>query len=88
MTNTIFEKPRKEQSLIPNTIIERLFMSICDDEQMKTYMNKAQSSEPAIRASATAYASTKVERIFMYWRDSYIKQGGDLEYLTFKLWNK
>ncbi len=90
MNRVIYEKKNKhlDQSLIPNTIIERLFMSIADDEQMRIYIEKANSNTPAIRASATAYASSKIERIFMYFRDDYIKKGGDLEYLNFSLWRK
>lgn len=79
---------KREAPLIPNTIIERMFMSICTDEQMSVYLEKAQSDNPAIRASATAYASSKVERMFLYFRDSFIKEGGDLEFLSWKLWNK
>lgn len=79
---------KKETSLIPNTLIERMFMSICTDEQMSVYLEKANSENPAIRASATAYASSKVERMFMFFRDKYIREGGDLEYLGYKIWNK
>lgn len=90
MPTTIYDskKESSSSSLIPNTIIERMFMSICDDEQMKIYVEKAQSQEPAIRASATAYASAKVERTFQYFRDTFIKTGGDMEYLQFMLWRK
>lgn len=89
MAKVIYNRKETEEQfkpLIPNTIIERMFMSICTDEQMKTYITKAESPEPAIRAGATAYASAKVERIFSYWRDDFIRQGGDLDWLNFKLW--
>lgn len=85
---TVYSRKERETSLIPNSIIERLFMSVCDDEQMRVYMEKANSSNSAIRASATAYASSKVERVFMYWRDTYIKSGGNLEFLQFSLWKR
>lgn len=86
MSQTVFKN--EPAPLIPNTIIERMFLSICDDEQMQTYMSKAQSTNPAIRASATAYASSKIERMFQYWRDTFIKSGGDLEYLNWSLWKR
>jgi hypothetical protein len=87
MAKLIYQRSPKEESLIKNSIIERMFMSVCTDEQMQIYINKAQSTDPAIRASATFYASMKVERLFKHWRDEFIKQG-DLDYLNWKLWSK
>jgi len=87
------ESPREivvfeEKPLIKNSIVERMFMRIASDEWMKTYNEKATSDVPAIKASATAYASTKVERLFDYLTNSYEKQGGSLDELNSHLWNK
>lgn len=78
----------KNDSLIPNKQLEQMFMSICTDSQMQYFTKAAQSEDPTIRAGASAYASRVVYKTFMYWRDAFVKQGGDLEYLQFKLFER
>lgn len=83
-SKTIF----KETSLIPNKQLEQMFMSICTDEQMQYFTKAAQSDDPTVRAGASAYASRIVTTVFRYWRDAFIKNGGDLEYLNFMLFKR
>lgn len=86
MNKVIFKGRKvKEESLIPNSQLEQMFMSICTDEQMQEYTRLV---EKGLTHTASAYASHKVQRTFQYFRDTFIKNGGDLEYLQFKLWNK
>lgn len=75
----------KEESLIPNSQLEQMFMSICTDDQMQEYTKLI---EKGLTHTASAYASHKVQRTFQYFRDTFIKSGGDLEFLQFKLWHK
>lgn len=81
---TVYSR-KDDKSLIPNTQLEQMFMSICTDEQMQEYQKLIQKG---LIHTASAYASHKVQRTFQYFRDTFIKTGGDLEYLQFKLWNK
>ncbi len=82
---TIYQKKVKEQSLIPNTQLEQMFMRVCDDEQMQEYQRLIDKD---LIHTASAYASHRVMRTFNYWADSFIKNGGDMEYLQFMLWRK
>lgn len=85
MAQVIYRRKKKEvnQSLIPNTQLEQMFLSICDDSQMEEYTRLI---EKGLIHTASAYASQRVLRTFQYWRDSFIKNGGDLDYLQFMLW--
>jgi hypothetical protein len=83
MAKVIYSK--KESSLIPNSQLESMFLSICTDEQMQEYQKLI---EKELVATASAYASHKVTRTFQHLRDNFIKQGGDLEYLQYFLWRK
>lgn len=76
---------QKEKSLIPNAQLEQMFLLICTDSQMQEYNKLIENGHIAI---ASAYASHRVSKTFMYWRDEFIKNGGDLEYLQFKLYPK
>lgn len=75
----------KEQSLIPNAQLEQMFLSICTDEQMTEY-NKL--VDKRLIHTATAYASHKVQKTFQYFRDAFIKNGGDIDYLQYTLWKR
>lgn len=85
---TIYKKNPQDKPLIPNSIIEELFMMDATDEMMQVYTSKAQSSIPAVRASATAYASEKIRRIYKFRRDKCIREGEDTDYVQWRLWNK
>ena len=85
MAKTVFNKKDINASLIPNTQLEAMFLSIANDEQMKEFN---QLIEKGLVHTATAYASHKVNKTFQYLRDNFIRQGGDLEYLQFFLWRK
>ncbi len=88
MNKVIFEKKSNKhlkESLIPNGQLEQMFLSIASDEQMAEYTKLV---DKGLMGTATAYASHKVNRTFMYFRDSYIKNGGDLEFLQFSLWKR
>jgi len=82
MSKVIFSK-QKEKTLIPNSQIEQMFLSICTDEQMSEF-NKL--VEKGLIHTASAYASQRVLKTFQYWRDSFIKKGGELDYLQWMLY--
>lgn len=63
---------RREESLIPNTQIETMFMRICDDEEMKKYMELIEKGHISL---ATAYASNKVSKVFYMLVDQFDKYG-------------
>jgi hypothetical protein len=50
----------KETTLIPNTIVERMFLRIGNDQEVKQFVQLAEDST----ARATAYASRKVFPVF------------------------
>ena len=50
-----------DKSLIPNTQIEQMFLRICTDEQMATYINHVDCGRVNL---ATAYASRLVTKVF------------------------
>lgn len=83
MAKVIYQKPQKEKSLIPNSQLEQMFLLICTDSQMQEYTKLIENGHVAI---ASAYASHRVNKTFMHWRDEFIKAGGDLEFLQFKLY--
>lgn len=84
---TIYKK--KEQALIPNKIVERLFFALIEDPELRqVYMDKATSTNAAVRASATAYASAKVEKVVMYWKSNYTRTGYDMEYMNYMLFKR
>lgn len=79
-----FKEPHN-QSLIPNSQLENMFLSIADDEMTTEYRNLVNKG---LVGTATAYASHRVYKFFMYWRDNFIKQNGDLEYLAYMLYKR
>lgn len=85
MAKEIFNKKKHDSSAIPNKQIEQMFLSIASDDQMHEYNKLVDNGHIAI---ASAYASQRVFKTFNYWRDSFIKTGGDLEYLQFILWKR
>lgn len=76
---------KKEKALIPNSQLEQMFLLICSDSQMQEYTKLIENGHIAI---ASAYASHRVTKTFMFFRDEFIKNGGDLDYLQFKLYPK
>lgn len=50
-----------EKALIPNAQIEQMFLRICSDEQMKTYVKHVDEGRINL---ATAYASKTVTKKF------------------------
>lgn len=74
---------KREESLIPNSQLESMFLSIATDEQMQNYTTLIEKGQIH---TATAYASHRVKKIFMYFRDEYIRQGGELDWLAWKLY--
>lgn len=83
MSKTIFKKENK--SLIPNAQLESMFLSICNDKQMMEYNRLI---DKGLIHTASAYASHKVQKTFQYLRDSFIKNGGDMDYLQYFLWER
>lgn len=51
----------RDDSLIPNTQIESMFMRICDDDQMTKYIDLVEKGHVSL---ATAYASNLVYKAF------------------------
>ncbi len=51
----------RDDSLIPNSQIESMFMRVCDDDQMKQYMQLIDNGHISL---ATAYASNLVYKTF------------------------
>jgi hypothetical protein len=86
MPKIIFTNKNDEDiSSIPNKQIEQMFLSIADDSQMVEFNRLI---EKGLIHTASAYASQRVMRTFQYFRDTFIQQGGDLEYLQFMLYRK
>lgn len=83
MSKTIFKKT--DHQYIPNKQLEQMFLSIADDEMMKEYIKLV---EKGLTGTATAYASHKVFKVFMYFRDNFIKLNGDMGYLTYMLFRR
>ena len=50
-----------DKALIPNGLIEQMFLRMCNDDQMNIYVNHVNSGNIAL---ATAYASKLVARKF------------------------
>jgi hypothetical protein len=65
----------KEQTLIPNTIVERMFLRIANDAECKTFVNLAEDST----ARATAYASRKIFPVFDALVAGHERQTGEIE---------
>lgn len=51
----------REESLIPNSQIETMFLRICQDEQMQKYIDLIEKGHVSL---ATAYASNIVYKVF------------------------
>lgn len=86
MSKVIFRGRKvKEESFIPNTQLESMFLSIADDEMMTEYKRLIDKS---LTHTASAYASHKVQKVFQYLRDTFIKNNGDIEYLTYMLFRR
>lgn len=66
---------RREESLIPNTQIESMFMRVCKDEEMKEYVKLVDEGHISL---ATAYASNKVYKIFYNLVEEFEKFGRDV----------
>jgi len=69
---------RREDSLIPNTQIESMFMRICSDEEMAQYLKLVEQGHISL---ATAYASNSVYKLFYKLVEYYDRRGGNLEML-------
>ena len=68
-------KTRRDESLIPNSQIETMFLRIANDEQMKQYVELCEHGHQSL---ATAYASNAVFRLFFALVEKF---GGDIEEL-------
>ena len=75
-----FEDTRtREESLIPNSQIETMFLRISDDEQMQQYVKLVEAGHQSL---ATAYASNTVYRLFFKLVEKYEQNGGSVEELS------
>lgn len=74
----------KDKPLIKNSTLERLFLSVATDEQMRMYMHLLSDGTTA---RATAYVSRIVGTWFDYFRDE-ARKTQDLEYVAYKLFKK
>jgi len=72
------ETSRREESLIPNTQIESMFMRICTDDQMTKYTGLVEKGHISL---ATAYASNMVYKLFYKLVEKFEIDGGDIEQL-------
>lgn len=66
----------RNESSIPNSQIESMFMRVCTDEQMTKYMELIDKGHMPL---ATAYASNVVYKIFYYLVEDLDRRGGSIE---------
>lgn len=66
----------RNESMIPNTQIESMFLRICDDEQMHKYTDLVEKGHISL---ATAYASNLVYKVFYLLIDQSEKNGVTVE---------
>lgn len=69
----------KNDSLIPNSQIEEMFLRVANDEEVRRYMNLINSNFIAL---ATSYASSKITRVFFQLVDDYERSGKSLSSLS------
>lgn len=75
------ETTTRNESLIPNTQIESMFLRVANDHQMEKYTNLIEKGHISL---ATAYASNTVNKIFYALVERFENDGGDIETLKTK----
>lgn len=65
-----------EESLIPNTQIEAMFMRVCSDDQMSKYVSLVEREHISL---ATAYASNIINTLWYPLVKFYEENGGSIE---------
>lgn len=70
------ESSKREESLIPNSQIEIMFMRVCNDSQMKNYTDLIEKGHVSL---ATAYASNMVYKVFYALVENLEKYGLTVE---------
>lgn len=72
-----FEESRnREESLIPNSQIETMFLRIATDDQMVKYVKFVDEGHQSL---ATAYASARVFELFFPLVEFYERNNGNIE---------
>lgn len=75
------ESSNRNDSLIPNTQIESMFMRVCNDDQMTKYVSLVDNGHVSL---ATAYASNIIYKIFYALVDRAERDNVDIEGLVKK----
>ena len=75
------QNTRRQDSLIPNTQIESMFLRISSDDEMGQYTRLVEAGHISLE---TAYASNKVYKLFYLLVDEFEKQGENIEDLKNK----
>jgi hypothetical protein len=73
-----------DKPLIPNTILEAMFLRIANDDQTLKYTNLCDQGHISL---ATAYASNMLNKVFYKLVEKYEADGGSIEDLTKKAKN-
>jgi hypothetical protein len=72
------ENTNRNDSMIPNTQIESMFLRVANDEQMRKYTELIEKGHISL---ATAYASNTTYKIFYALVERFENDGGDIETL-------
>lgn len=79
------ESTSRDESLIPNSQIETMFLRIANEDQIKIYIEHCEHGRQSL---ATAYASNLIYKLFFALVDLYEKSGKSVESLNGTVKNK